>query len=341
VTWLADRGQLSGDRTRHEPLHSGHPIDCVNRAWKIARDLRVFSTGMALGKKITTVLRTPLVWRARFLDWQMSGLSRHELAICAIFREEAPFLREWIEFHVGVGVTHFYLYNNFSTDQFRSELDPFIRDGLVTLTDWPVPVGQLSAYRDCLKRHRMDARWIAFIDIDEFLFSPIERDVRRILAEFNDKPGVHVWQFFFGSSGHPTRSDKPLLEAFTQRASETQITTVKTIANPRAVYKVGVHESKFFWGTSVDTNGKARTDDAAPVFDRLRLNHYWSRSLADLDQKVRRGDASTAKERDRQWHFAFEARLNSTTDTDIIPLAASIRAENMRKTTGRPGQTAE
>jgi hypothetical protein len=107
------------------------------------------------------------------------------------------------------------------------------------------------------------------------------------------------------------------------------------------VYKVGVHESRFLWGRSVDTDGKPRTDDAAPVFDRLRLNHYWSRSLADLDQKVRRGDASTAKERDRQWHFEFEAQLNSTTDTDIIPLAASIRAENTRKMKGHLGRTAE
>ena len=37
----------------------------------------------------------------------------HYLAICAIYRDEAPYLREWIEFHRLVGVEHFFLYDNF------------------------------------------------------------------------------------------------------------------------------------------------------------------------------------------------------------------------------------
>ena len=38
------------------------------------------------------------------------------LAICAVYRNEAPYLREWIEFHRLVGVERFFLYNNRSTD---------------------------------------------------------------------------------------------------------------------------------------------------------------------------------------------------------------------------------
>ena len=38
------------------------------------------------------------------------------LAIAAIFRDEAPYLKEWIEFHRAVGVERFYLFDNLSTD---------------------------------------------------------------------------------------------------------------------------------------------------------------------------------------------------------------------------------
>jgi hypothetical protein len=38
-------------------------------------------------------------------------------AVVAIFREEAPFLDEWLRFHDSVGVGHFNLYNNFSTER--------------------------------------------------------------------------------------------------------------------------------------------------------------------------------------------------------------------------------
>jgi glycosyl transferase family 92 len=105
---------------------------------------------------------------------------RNEFAVCAIFREEAPFLSEWITFHVGVGASHFYLYNNFSNDNFQSVLAPWIARGMVTLTDWPVPVGQVMAYRHCLRHARGECRWLAFLDIDEFLFSPQATDIRDI-----------------------------------------------------------------------------------------------------------------------------------------------------------------
>lgn len=39
------------------------------------------------------------------------------LSIGAIFKDEAPYLAEWIEFHRLVGVEHFFLYDNLSTDE--------------------------------------------------------------------------------------------------------------------------------------------------------------------------------------------------------------------------------
>ena len=54
---------------------------------------------------------------------------QHELAICAIFRDEAPFFAEWLAFHFKVGATHFYLYNNGSTDNFEGVLRPWCNKG--------------------------------------------------------------------------------------------------------------------------------------------------------------------------------------------------------------------
>ncbi|TGV76521.1 hypothetical protein EN792_052140 [Mesorhizobium sp. M00.F.Ca.ET.149.01.1.1] len=67
----------------------------------------------------------------------------------------------------------------------------------------------------------------------------------------------------------------------------------------------------------------------APQFDVLRINHYWSRSLADLDRKYRRGDAAFAVQNDRDWYFAFESKLNVERDKTI--LEAVRRAEAVRR----------
>ena len=268
-------------------------------------------------QRLKSMLRMPIRLRAHRRDRAVAKAPRYHLAACAIFREEAPFLAEWIRFHQSVGFEHFYLYNNFSTDDYRSVLEPFIQAGLVTLTEWPRPVGQLSAYQDCVDLRWGEALWIGFFDIDEFLFAPDGRDIATVLTSYRDLPGVCVWQAFYGSSGHVERPTAPVVEAYTMRAGP-DITTAKTIVNPRMVYKPGVHLWKFLAGEALDTHRRTIVPGMPPVLDVLRINHYWSRSLADLDQKIRRGDASTSKSRDKDWHFAFESKLNVERDETIL-----------------------
>lgn len=270
-------------------------------------------------------LRAPIVWRARARDRLVSGRDVPTLAAVAIFREEAPFLDEWLRFHEGVGVGHFYLYNNFSTDHFREVLAPWIARGLVTLTDWPVAVGQLPAYRHCIKHHMLDARWMAFIDIDEYLFSPVADRVTDVLDRFADAPGIGVFSPYFGSSGVEERPPVPIARAFTRRAPLSKI-SAKTIANPRWIHALrNVHLFKYWRGDTVDTSGRPFKADQ-PVLDLLRLNHYWSRSLSDLQTKISRGDASTPVPRDSDHHFASEREMNAEEDTSIVPVLDRIFA---------------
>lgn len=61
------------------------------------------------------------------------------LAVCALFRNEARYLDEWVRFHHAMGAQHFFLYDNNSDDDPRSVLAPFIDAGGVTLIPWPTP----------------------------------------------------------------------------------------------------------------------------------------------------------------------------------------------------------
>ena len=106
----------------------------------------------------------------------------HYLAACAIYRNEGPYLREWVEFHRLVGVEKFFLYDNSSSDDHREQLAPYVADGCVEVRPWPDEPGQITAYAHCLETRRDQARWIAFIDLDEFLFSPTLAPLPEILA---------------------------------------------------------------------------------------------------------------------------------------------------------------
>src|SRR5919198_1069368 len=58
------------------------------------------------------------------------------LSACTLYRDDAEYLREWIEFHRLVGVERFFLYNNYSEDSHREVLAPYIENDIVVLHDW-------------------------------------------------------------------------------------------------------------------------------------------------------------------------------------------------------------
>lgn len=97
----------------------------------------------------------------------------YNIAICAIFRDEDRFLREWIEFHLCGGIEHIFLFSDRTSNPqcTSSLLQPYIENGLITLdSSIPVPDPQIPTYNKCLLQYGALAHWIAFIDIDEFLF---------------------------------------------------------------------------------------------------------------------------------------------------------------------------
>src|SRR5204863_3517556 len=122
------------------------------------------------------------------------------LSIVAIYRDEASYLREWIEFHRIVGVERFFLYDNFSVDDHREVLARYVEEGLVVVHEWPVFPGQIQAYDHCLAVHGEESRWVAFIDTDEFLFSPAGDPLPNVLRDYEEFPGVIVNWATFGSS---------------------------------------------------------------------------------------------------------------------------------------------
>ena len=58
----------------------------------------------------------------------------YEIAMVSISKNEAPYIKEWIEFHKLVGFTKFYFYDNESDDKTVEVLKPYIDSGLVEYT---------------------------------------------------------------------------------------------------------------------------------------------------------------------------------------------------------------
>ena len=210
------------------------------------------------------------------------------LSVCALYRQEGPYLQEWIEFHRLVGVERFYLYNNRSTDEHRRVLADYIDEGIVTLHEWPVYGAFLPAFDHCLRTYRGESRWIAFIDIDNFVFSPTGKPVSEVLTDYEAFPGVGLNRIYFGPSGHRVRPDGLQIESYLRRARLDGNSHVHSIVNPRATVRcIDYHHFEYETGTSVDENYEPiETGWTKGVsVSKLRINHYYTRSEAEFKDK--------------------------------------------------------
>ena len=151
--------------------------------------------------------------------YNISKIMNQNISIGAIFKNEADIIEEWILHHLSVGVEHFYLINDNSDDNYIDVLDKYKK--YITLNhsnNIPYYYGrQHDIYNIHFKKHLKDTKWIAILDIDEYLWSPYEKNLNNILNKIpNNINGINVWSVCFGSNGHIHQPNE-IIKSFTFR----------------------------------------------------------------------------------------------------------------------------
>jgi hypothetical protein len=292
-----------------EPAPPGSPSDQYAHHVAFGRRMReaFVRAGLPVRDMIDTEALILTCWQDREF-WASDDDGRrprsrapdHYLAACAIYRDEADNLAEWLEFHRLVGFERFYLYNNFSSDHHLEVLARYIEEGLVVLHDWPHYPGQFQAYDHCIASHGAEARWIGFFDLDEFLFSPTYQPVSEVLTDYEQWPGICVNLPRFGTSGHKTKPEGLVIENYLVRLQVLAERTVKSIVDPAAVDRCrNAHEFIYNRRSAVNEDGFPvhGTATKSASIERVRANHYYFKSEEQLRAKHTRRTADYAWER--------------------------------------------
>lgn len=252
------------------------------------------------------------LWNALKLKYRLKHNStspKHYLAVCAIAKNEGPYFKEWIEWHQKQGVEKFYVYDNESTDCTKEVLAPFIESGLVEYIYFPGYRRQLAAYDDCLEKYRFDARWIAFIDLDELIVPVKDKSIPDFLKRFEGFPAVEINWLIYGSGGAKKKSPGTMMERFKFHSVPTHYLNrhVKSIVDTRRVFNlIGCHEAARISGYAADSHGnpiKKHFREREPQQDVIRINHYAVRSYEEFLEKQTRGRASGTERTVRLEYF--------------------------------------
>ena len=239
-------------------------------------------------------------------------LPQYYLAICAIAKNEGPYFEEWIEWHKNLGVEKFYIYDNESSDNTKEMLKPYIESGLVEYTFFPGVKQQLPAYDDCLEKHRLDTRWIAIIDLDEFIVPVKDKTIPGFLKRFEKFPVVEINWLIYGSGGAKEKENRPLMERFKHHSQPDHIFNrhVKSIVDPRRVFcPIGCHEMARINGRAADSHGepvKKNFRNREPQQDVIRINHYAVKSYEEFLEKLAKGKANSVKKRNLDYFRNYD-----------------------------------
>jgi hypothetical protein len=216
----------------------------------------------------------------------------YNLSICAIFQDEAPYLKEWLEYHRLLGVEHFYLTNHASGDHFREVLQPYIQEGIVELKDEFAKGDdfesfhhiQCTTYSEGLKNARGVSKWVAFLDIDEFVVPAGGQSLVDFLVPYEKYGALGVNWLMFGTSGVKEIPKGRLMIEMLTCCSEKNYANnlyVKSIVRPEhASHFENPHQPVFFPGYfAVNTDRfpfQGKMSDYV-LTNKLRINHYWTR----------------------------------------------------------------
>lgn len=214
------------------------------------------------------------------------GKYKENLAICAMFKDEAPWMKEWLEYHLLLGVDKFYLYNNNSSDEYAKVLAPYRKKGVVELIEWPSPPEefwdpyQKTAYNDCIAKVRKKTKWLAIIDLDEFIVVTNGKTLPEALESYEFFGGVALFWQMFGTSGlWDIPEGKTMLESLIWKARVNYGPNIncKSIVRPERVKEYEIHGAHYHHPYAAHYVNGRRTS-SVPLLDPMHINHYYTRT---------------------------------------------------------------
>eukprot|EP01025_Chloroclados_australasicus_P047152 TRINITY_DN5239_c0_g1_i1.p1 TRINITY_DN5239_c0_g1~~TRINITY_DN5239_c0_g1_i1.p1 ORF type:complete len:573 (-),score=11.02 TRINITY_DN5239_c0_g1_i1:982-2700(-) len=194
----------------------------------------------------------------------------YDVSVCVLFKNEAKYLLEWIAYHNSIGVDHFYMYNDYSTDGFMEILQPLIDKSIVTLHNRSeirsvYEYGhQQTLLTHCGYTYRNMSKWFLLIDIDEFLVVRGEEYKMNIHTWINSHPilstntgAVELPREAMGGNYYPINYTQLVIsEIFHKAFPSPKNHDLKALVNSNGLGRLEIH-----WAQTYKPLRKANLDD--------------------------------------------------------------------------------
>lgn len=213
-----------------------------------------------------------------------------QLGICAIIRDREQWIEEWIRFHHLVGFTNFYIGLHKCSDNTKDILTNLSSEYQINIFHVEDRVGgspQTFFYNFIQNECAYEVDWMAFIDSDEFLFSPECKNIGLVLDAFLQKDvyALAIHWACFGSSQFFEEPSGLIIENYRHRAPDDFPTNkhIKSMIYQRIPGDIRFDNPHLVTADFAVFDEKLRIIETpispySPTFSSLRINHYLCQS---------------------------------------------------------------
>jgi hypothetical protein len=237
--------------------------------------------------------------------------SRPTAAICCIVIHEGAYLREWVDYHLAIGFSHLYIYDN--SEDFEMQNWSVEK---TTVTHFPGRLMQAKAYLDCVLRFGIPKNhtWMAFYDVDEYLALFQHSNVVDFLMEYNLQGDLSIRWHHMTWSNHSQYSPLPVTKRFQYMAPERDpendyVKSIAVVADIDTSQEgIEPHSTHLKPNrTQKDTLGNVLSlpmkNNGGPT-DVALIYHYKTKSWKEYIAKRMRGTAAWQLSNDVSWMIA-------------------------------------
>ena len=251
-------------------------------------------------------------------------------ALCCIAKDEDAFLKEWLACHSLMGFEHFIIYDNQSNRPIADLLEGFAGPDSLTILRGERELAQQEAYDHCLAEFGGRFKWIAFLDLDEFIRISAGRglfgDVREFLAAYEPYAGLGLNWRMFSSAGHEKRPDGPVIANYTRWYLDAP--HMKSIVQPgKTAACAGPHSFTPRPGRHAVNADHFPIPPGFPAcLPALReacVNHYFFKSRECFQAKIDRGNPCNIERRMEE--FDRHLDLPAKEDAALAAFAVAVR----------------
>ena len=281
------------------------------------------------------------------IEVQQTRVQSKDVAVCIIVRCENPYLREWCDHYLSLGVKKIFLYDNSREgDERPAEVLTGYGDAVEIIDYTAVGLGaQVKAYTDCYEKHGNEYGWIGFLDADE-LVRVDGNDLPTYLNTMQADVVLLSWRIMT-DSGLTHYDPRPMAERFTVAKEKPSLEDgtefVKSFVRGGLTglhFEVQPHVPSFKGKLKVvNAIGEDVTLYPAikPVHKVAWIDHYLTKTAEEYIGKINRGFINVSQEHnDHRKDHAIEDFFNinerTTEKEEILGVKPSKKTKGKAQT---------